>query len=347
LLGNLAGSVTLTVGLWGTGQRGLLVTWLSLMVVFNAGRWVAARRFPKSIISEADTRLWDRRFVGAVAISGILWGAAGSLFYVPGRPEYGLFLALLVVGMCGAATASLSFHRFAYPVFLLPAISPIMLHLMMDDKLVTRAVGFVIPFYFTLLYLLSREIYQTAHESILGRINSHYQAMSDHLTGVANRRAFEAAMGREWFRGMRDKRVLSLVIADIDHFKRCNDTYGHATGDRVLKAVAALLENRTRRGADLVARIGGEEFGIVLPDTDLNGAVALAESIRARVHTLAESHNDEIPPVTMSFGASSLLPDSSLDPGLLFRGADAAVYEAKRKGRDRVETMPATRLAGS
>ena len=311
------------------------------MIVFNASRWIVARHFPAGFISEAETRLWERRFVGSVATSGVLWGAAGGLFYVPGQPEYGLFLALLIVGMCAAATAFLSYHRIAYPVFVVPAMTPIMLHLMSDDSLAAKAVGFVIPFYFTLLFLLSRDIYRTAHESILGRINSQYQAMFDHLTGVANRRTFEEALDREWYRAMRDKGVLSLVVADIDDFKLCNDTHGHAAGDRVLKSVAALLEQRTRRGADLVARIGGEEFAIVLPDTDINGAAALAESIRLRVRVLANRHRDEIPPVTISFGVSSVVPDASVDAGLLFSRADAALYEAKRKGKDRVEAMVA------
>ena len=328
----------LAVGLWSTAPQSLLITWILVMIVFNVARWAVGRRFPAEFIGEAETRRWEKRFVVSVAISGILWGVAGGLFYVPDQPEHGLFLALLIVGMCAAATASLSYHRIAYPVFLLPAIIPITLHLMIDNTLLTNAVGFVIPFYFTLLYLLSREIYRTAHESILARINSQYQAMFDHLTGVANRRAFEAAMDREWYRAMRDKHVLSLVIADIDNFKLCNDTHGHEVGDLVLKSVAAFLEQHIRRGADLVARIGGEEFAIILPDTDLNGVVELAESIKTGVRKLANSNHKDIPEITMSFGVSSLVPDRSLDAGLLFRRADAAVYKAKRKGKDRVET---------
>lgn len=279
--------------------------------------------------------------MASVALSGVLWGTAGSLFYVPGELEHGFFLALMVVSMCAAATASLSYHRFAYPVFLLPAITPITLHLMFEGNIAASAIGYVIPFYFTLLYLLSREIYRTAHESVLGRINSQHQAMFDHLTGVANRRAFEETMDREWLRAMRDERSLSLVMADIDNFKHWNDTHGHAAGDRVLKAVAVLLEERIRRGADLVARIGGEEFAIVLPDTDLSGAEALAESIRVEVRKLAISDYDEVSDVTMSFGISSLVPDDSVDAGLLFSLADAAVYQAKRNGKDRIETMKA------
>jgi len=338
LLGNFAGSVTLAVGLWASAPHGLLITWMLVMIVFNVARWLAGRRFPSGFIGEAETRRWERRFVASVAISGVLWGVAGGLFYIPGQPENGLFLALLIVSMCAAATASLSYHRIAFPVFFLPAIIPIMLHLIWDEKLAANAIGFVIPFYFMLLYLLSREIYRTTHESILGRINSQYEAMFDHLTGVANRRGFQAAIDREWYRAMRDKHMLSLVIADIDNFKLCNDTHGHAAGDLVLKSVAALLERHIRRGADLVARIGGEEFAIILPDTDLDGVVALAESIRADLRKPANSYHEGIPAVTMSFGVSSLVPDSSLDAGLLFSRADAAMYKAKRKGKDRVET---------
>ena len=346
-LGNLAGSITLGVGLWPVAGTGVLVTWISIMIFFNTVRWVIGRRFPKGFINEAETYRWERRFVVSVGVSGVLWGLAGILFYVPNQPEYSLFLALMIVGMCAATTASLSFHRFAYPVFLLPAITPITLNLMSDNILVANAIGFVIPFYFTLLYLLSREIYQTANESILGRIDSQVQAMFDHLTGVANRRAFEEAMDREWYRALRDKSALSLVIGDIDDFKCCNDTHGHVAGDLVLEAVAELLEKRIRRGTDLVARIGGEEFAIILPDTDLEGALTLANNIRVGVKELAKKYDKEIPRVTMSFGVSSLPPDKSHDTRILFRRADAALYQAKQKGKNRVETMDAKRPLSS
>jgi len=340
-LGNLAGSMTLAIGLWDTAQHSLLIAWLIVVIVFNVARWFMWQRVPTEFNSELESHRLEKWFVASIAISGILWGLAGGLFYVSDQPENSLFLAAFIVGMCAAATASLSYHLFAYPVFILPAITPVTLHLISDNLLVANVIGVVIPFYFTLLYLLSRKIYQTAHESILGRINSQYQATYDHLTGVANRRAFEAAMKREWYRAMRGKQVLSLVIADIDDFKRCNDTHGHAVGDRVLRSVAELLERHIRRGADVVARVGGEEFAIILPDTDLDDVFALVEAIRVDVRTTADSHDKQIPQVTMSFGVSSVVPDSSLDTGLLFSRADAALYKAKREGKDRVEIVEA------
>ncbi|MGB5729109.1 MAG: hypothetical protein WBM52_18050, partial [Thiogranum sp.] len=115
-LGNLAGSVTLIVGLWGTAQRSLLIIWMLVIIVFNVARQLVWRRFPTGFIGEAETHRWEMRFMASVAISGVLWGVAGGLFYVADQPEQGLFLGLLIVGMCAAATASLSYHRIAYPV---------------------------------------------------------------------------------------------------------------------------------------------------------------------------------------------------------------------------------------
>ncbi len=338
-LGNVAGSVTLAVGLWSTAPRRLLITWLVFMIASSIARQLIWRRFPSGFIGAEEMRRWEMWFIASVALSGVLWGAAGGLFYATDEPEQALFLALMIIGMCAAATASLSYHRIAYPLFIVPAIMPIMLHLISDDIMTANAVGIVMPFYFTLLYLLSREIYRTAHESILARISSQYQAMFDHLTGVANRRGFEDALEREWSRAMRDRRALSLVIADIDDFKRYNDTHGHEMGDCVLKSVAAVLEQHIRRGADLVARIGGEEFAIILPDTDTKGVVALAENIRTGLQTLSTGDCRDITPVTMSFGASCVVPDGSLNAQLLFSRADAAAYKAKRAGKDRVEIL--------
>ncbi|MCB1761833.1 MAG: GGDEF domain-containing protein [Gammaproteobacteria bacterium] len=336
-LGNIAACSTLSAGLWKQVPQGLLLAWMGVMVLFSTVRWLIGRGFPQGPLSSTETRYWERRFILSVAVSGALWGVAGGLFFVSDHRDSNLYLALHIVSMCAAAAATLSYHRIAYPVFLLPAIVPITVNMIWDGVSTSKIMGFVLPFYFTLLYMLSREIYQTAHESFLARINSQYLAMFDYLTGVTNRRAFEETMEREWYRAMRERRMLALVIADIDNFKLCNDTYGHQMGDRMLKKVATLLEKRIRRGADLVARIGGEEFALILPDTDLSGAVALAESIRQDMRVSASRESDETPKLTMSFGVASLLPEASLDPGILFRRADAAVYEAKRKGRDRVE----------
>src|SRR5450830_1958171 len=162
-------------------------------------------------------------------------------------------------------------------------------------------------------------------------------AALDSLTGIANRRRFDEVMRAEWQRGQRDRKPLSLLMCDVDCFKSYNDTYGHLAGDLCLKKFAAVLTAQLKRPADLAARYGGEEFAIVLPDTDLAGAQLLAESCRAQLEQLAITNPGGTGGiVTMSIGVASLIPSKDSSPEALIGAADAAVYAAKRGGRNRV-----------
>lgn len=155
-------------------------------------------------------------------------------------------------------------------------------------------------------------------------------AAADGLTGVANRRTFDTRLPAEFARAMRNGRPLSLVLLDVDHFKRLNDTYGHQTGDETLQRVAGALQ-ASARSVDLVARYGGEEFVLVLPETDRAGAYEVAERLRVALEGMAIE-----PRVTASFGVASF-PASALDPAGLVAAADEALYSAKQSGRNRVE----------
>jgi two-component system, cell cycle response regulator len=161
-------------------------------------------------------------------------------------------------------------------------------------------------------------------------------AMCDPLTGLANRRAVEIALSRDLARADREGTWISVVSLDVDHFKRVNDTYGHAGGDQVLVALSELLRTGLRAG-DLAGRIGGEEFLTILPDTDPDGAVIAAERLRGRI----AKERIVLPAGELSF-TSSLGVASMKGPGCLrsaaalVERADAALYEAKRSGRNRV-----------
>ncbi len=160
----------------------------------------------------------------------------------------------------------------------------------------------------------------------------------DPLTGIANRRHFDAHLAAEWVRATREGSFLSLAMIDVDHFKRYNDHYGHALGDRCLGTVAVTLQAALQRPADLVARYGGEEFVCVLPDTDLAGAEQIAKRICSAVEALAIAHADSpvAGHVTISLGIATVLPRPELPPTGLIEAADRALYEAKQRGRNRV-----------
>jgi diguanylate cyclase (GGDEF)-like protein len=162
----------------------------------------------------------------------------------------------------------------------------------------------------------------------------------DSLTGVHNRRSFDAAIEDEWRRAGRLGTPLSLMILDLDRFKEFNDLYGHPAGDECLRRVAHLLRDSLQRVADLVARYGGEEFVVILPNTWLAGAADMAERIRAGVQDLAVTHAaaTERGVVTVSLGIACMVPTPGSGPSLLVEAADAALYRAKREGRNRVRS---------
>jgi two-component system, cell cycle response regulator len=156
-------------------------------------------------------------------------------------------------------------------------------------------------------------------------------ANTDHVTGLLNRRGGQQAIAREISRALRDRTPLSFVLLDIDHFKKVNDTHGHAAGDRVLAHVSELLA-RAIRGYDLAVRWGGEEFLVVLPGVPRLKALVVAERVRIAVSALAVQ---DLPPVTISAGVAELQPtDTSADAAIV--RADETLYRAKSTGRNRV-----------
>lgn len=190
--------------------------------------------------------------------------------------------------------------------------------------------------------LLSQDISQfKENQQALETLNQklHHLASCDGLLGIANRREFERVLELESQRGLREGHPLGLLMIDVDHFKQYNDSYGHPAGDACLQQIAELLGKALKRPADLAARYGGEELVILLPNTDEEGALHVAEQVHA---LLAERHLpfEESPTsdrVTVSSGVASSAPASASSPSNLIDNADAALYTAKENGRNRTE----------
>ncbi|NOZ33626.1 MAG: GGDEF domain-containing protein, partial [Alphaproteobacteria bacterium] len=164
----------------------------------------------------------------------------------------------------------------------------------------------------------------------------------DALTRIANRKCFDERLAREMGIAGRDNTPLTLVMMDIDHFKRFNDTYGHLTGDQVLKLVASTIKSSTR-STDLAARYGGEEFAIIVPACSLEGAVQIAEKVREAVQAkelLKRSTNEKLGRITISGGVAQWRNGESTSE--FIERADIALYQAKSNGRNRIEIADAT-----
>jgi sigma-B regulation protein RsbU (phosphoserine phosphatase) len=158
----------------------------------------------------------------------------------------------------------------------------------------------------------------------------------DGLTQIANRRCFNDRLEHEWQRLYREKKPISLLLFDVDYFKRYNDCYGHQMGDDCLFKLAQTVQEVVYRPADLVARYGGEEFAIILPNTDLEGASSVAQRIHAAIQALNIPHktSDVSDVVTISLGIANLIPISELSSADLIAIADRGLYRAKQQGRN-------------
>ncbi|NER81044.1 MAG: sensor domain-containing diguanylate cyclase [Leptolyngbya sp. SIO1D8] len=178
-------------------------------------------------------------------------------------------------------------------------------------------------------------------EQALSKLNKQLKIITrvDALTQVANRRCFDEHFEIEWRRMRRSQSPLSLILCDIDFFKRYNDHYGHPAGDECLKQVAAAMSREVKRSGDLLARYGGEEFVVVLPNTNSEGALYVAEFLRQAVLDLALPHSDsEVDNiVTLSLGTVTCVPQPPHSRSDLLKKADEALYEAKKQGRNRIQ----------
>lgn len=200
--------------------------------------------------------------------------------------------------------------------------------------LVLSAIAFYIAHLNRVLSQSQTQLLKASRE--LERLSTH-----DDLTGIANHRFFQDRLDMEWRRARREHRPLALLMIDIDFFKAVNDASGHLAGDECLRQVAQVLAKCLRRPGDVVARYGGEEFVAILPGTDTDNAVLLAERVRVAVEALGLAHPASSISrfVTVSVGVASMVPDRQQEPDVLVAAADKAMYQAKENGRNRVEMV--------
>ena len=179
------------------------------------------------------------------------------------------------------------------------------------------------------------------HGEYLTLIQQQFQLQQlnqlDGLSGIANRRCFDHTLVHFWKTHIRTQAQLSLLLIDIDHFKQVNDTYGHAAGDEVIIEVANVLKATCKRETDLVSRIGGEEFGVLIATNDITQVREMAEKIRRKIESSSLEHDGQLINFTISIGISSTVPDLNKNTSDFFKVADRCLYKAKENGRNRIE----------
>jgi diguanylate cyclase (GGDEF)-like protein len=333
----------------------LLLSSVGLLGVLAAIAWSASVRMRDLLQSQAAERERRQALVDALPIGLVLYDAADRFEFanrdfrdlypplrdllVPGVPFSALVEASLERGLIPEAAGReaewlerrLAAHRNpSGPVMRRQADGR--WRRIVEQRL---ADGSVLAHSVDVTDLVRREEELAAANAELERLS-----LTDALTGLANRRAFDQRLAMELARAARHDMPMSLLLADVDHFKRFNDRHGHGEGDRCLQRVALLLAAQLRRPPDLAARLGGEEFAIVLPHVDAAGGQQVARRCIAAFEAAAIPHGDSpvAPHVTLSFGLAVVRPGSGpRQPDALLAQADAALYRAKAEGRGRCE----------
>ena len=337
-------------GWWNTGQ-GWFVDWGVATLVVLAARLFLERAYRFRRERPNRVAVWRLRFALGAWAMGALWGCA-ALVVTTNAPSLLQMITLsvmMVIVMGGAARNAGS--RVAAAGQIVLGLTPTFFACAVSHELYHRAFGFVILFEafaaFSLMTsirsrlvrFMSLNAENVALVDKVRRANVELSAAAttDALTGIANRRCFDAVLSDETNRAQREGSDLALLLMDIDFFKQYNDGYGHPAGDECLLVIATAFAATLRRPADFVARYGGEEFVAVLPRTTVSAAAALAQDVRARIEAMKIVHTSGVSGVvTVSIGVAGYAAGHALEPRGLLHAADVALYSAKGAGRNRV-----------
>lgn len=247
------------------------------------------------------------------------------------------FLAMFLLGLPSGLIVSL--------VFAAGVVAAIITHIIAGDYDLTwiKVISVSIANLFAVLFAAYYEKERTENEAELLQKNREIEILSNHdgLTGLFNRRYFDRAFHNEFFRALREHQPLALLIGDIDYFKNYNDSFGHLQGDSCLVEVADAIRSSINRTTDAATRYGGEEFAILLPNTNLKGAMIVAHRISEKMLEKGIPHplSDVAKTVTLSLGVSVIEQDTDREPSDLVNRADRALYTSKFNGRNRITNL--------
>lgn len=342
LPGGLAASIVVGI-LLAAGLRGYvpdrnLAIWLGILILVTGARWLNMRAWQRSP-TPTHTR-WVRDFyIGAVA-AGLTWGMAGLLLF-PTEGNGQMLMTFALGGIAVGGMSTLGLMPSAYALFLLSSVLPFMLRLFVQQDPTYSLMGLMSVVFVGFLLMASRRASSVFIESQRLRFENEditekmhalaTTAITDPLTGAYNRNMLNVTLPSEMERARRHNAPLAIILLDIDHFKRINDSYGHQIGDRTLVWLTQRIKSQLRE-ADLLFRWGGEEFMVVAPNTDLAAACVVADRMRREIE---QSPLDPVGSITCSFGCSQFWLEDTTDAFIL--RADRALYVAKDNGRNCVK----------
>ncbi len=330
-----SGAVAASMLAWDIGWVYAAV-WYAWLLIAHAWHWWLGRLdwFSANVSIEL-ARI--NHHVMAAAVAGLGWGALSIALPLLSRPSKAAILIILLIAVVMALPRLVVF----LPVFFAFAAGvyvPLLLAAPFLDYETLHMVLVMVIVVGATLWATAREVRKILIDVLLKQVSSEQASWEDRLTGIGNRRSFDANLAVAWAQASRAKVPLSLMMVDVDFFKKFNDTYGHQAGDVCLRNVAAALDGCARRAGDSVTRYGGEEFAVVLFHTSLNEAKNISGNMLTAVRKLNIPHEQSLHEVvTISMGVATVVPSIEDEMQDLVEAADRALYRAKESGRNRAE----------
>jgi diguanylate cyclase (GGDEF)-like protein len=335
---SLFNGTLLTILLWSAQNHNVLLTWFTVLAATAMARIILFARYHKTAPQGSDILRWEKPFFITLILSSLVWGIGCVLIMPADSPVHQAVIFYFLIGMSGGAISVYSAHR----AMTLATIAAVLLpttgyFLVSGDFILTgTAIGAIVFFLSSIraTKVLGHALHQNflmTHQLKLSKKEADRLARTDDLTGLYNRRAFYECGEILVSNSLRNKDELAMILMDIDNFKAINDDFGHAAGDAALKQIGQLLLQRLRK-SDVFARVGGEEFGMLLPVTSLGEAGQLAEELRHAIENTPITYENESFTITASFGVTS----GVCDIDTLVRQADLTMYQSKDSGRNAV-----------
>lgn len=290
------------------------------------------RRMVDAEISDIES--WASWLMIMTFVQTSIWGS--SVFFL--WPEDQTSRALLIVTLAGVIAAGgimLALHRKSFVIYCLPVALPALFQLIMTGGRMEYTLAGLLVVYSAILLVSVNRLTEVFLEGLRLRFLMQNESRTDALTELANRRHFDEAVHDFWQQSIRTQQPIGLLVLDVDYFKNYNDYYGHPQGDIALKKLSELLRKVASRSTDLCARIGGEEFAVVMPATDLDGCKRVAEAIQAELTRARVPHrNCDHGFLTVSIGLNMKIPEREDKVDHFIMETDMALYDAKEAGRN-------------
>lgn len=351
----VAGHVTvaaINIGLfWNKVSLAFVLGWAAFVLVTVVSRWAMKIHYQRQGQLRSPG-YWRRLFAVSSLMLGLVWCVWG--LYVGSAIEFGgVGLSILVItaaGLVSGAVASTSSSLISYVLFTVPTLLPLSVAMLLLDETQVQGIGVLTVWFFIITLRQVLQIHSVLKQSITNSLELetskeqterlakelYQQSTMDALTSITNRRGFNEALSAEWLRARRSDTPLTLLMIDVDCFKPFNDNLGHLAGDECLQHLASTLRSQIKRAGETIARFGGEEFAVLLPNTTAEEGAGVAEKIRESILELKIPHpaSDVSVWVTVSVGVCCVSPDQREGSQKLIELADQALYRAKAEGRN-------------